>query len=186
MEAARTVEFRRFTGAELDRMVEVGIISEDEPLELLEGVLETVSPQSATHAWLLDVLEEGLRDAYGPSCIVRRQTPIDATEDSRPEPDLAVIVGPRDRYRSRHPAGPDTVFVVEIACSGLDRDHRKARIYARAGVPVYWIVDVDARRLEVHQQPGPDGYAVVSLLGEHQNARPPGTDLSWRVSDLLP
>ena len=66
-------------------------------------------------------------------------------------------------------------------------DHAKAAIYARAGVPEYWILDIAARRLEVHRQPTADGiYEVVTILAETQSISPPGVDVSWRISDLLP
>lgn len=186
MNVAHAVPTRRFTAAELDRMVEVGVIGEDEPLELLDGVLELMSPQSAEHAWLLDLVEHELREAYGPAFIVRGQKPLAATEDSRPEPDVAVLRGPLARYRGRHPSGADVVLVVEVAVSSLERDHRKAAIYARAGVPVCWILDVESRRLEVHTEPGPEGYGVVTLLSASRAVALPELERTLQIASLLP
>lgn len=186
MNIAATLPIRHFTADEVEQMVKVGILGEDEPLELIDGVLETVSPQSADHAWLLDVIEAELRTAYGGSRLVRSQRPIDATDSSRPEPDIAVVVGPISRYRGRHPSGADVILLVEVALSSLERDRRKAGVYGRAGVPVLWILDVEGRRLEVHTHPGPDGYGVVTLLAEGQQVQLPGLDKVWKVADLLP
>lgn len=186
MIALEDLPIRHFTVDEVDQMVEAGILDEDEPVELIDGVLEAVSPQSEDHAWLLDVIERALRNAYGPEDVVRTQRPLRTTDRSRPEPDIAVLAGPLERYHRRYPRCDETLLLVEVAISTLERDHRKARVYAEAGAPELWIVDVGARRLEIHTDPGPDGYGVVTLLAESKSVTPPGTTATWKISELLP
>ncbi len=186
MTAASVIATRRFTASEVDRMVEVGLLAEDEPLELIEGVLELMSPQSADHVWIKNYLLDLLRDAYGSGRAVYAQDPLAATEDSRPEPDIAVLRGPLASYRGRLPTGADVLLVIEVAVSSLERDHRKAPVYARAGVPVYWIVDVEGRRLEVHTEPSPEGYGVVTLLAERREVQLPELEVRWTVGAMLP
>lgn len=182
----RVIETRRFTAAELDRMVEVGIIDEDEPVELIEGALELMSPQSEEHAWLIDVLAHELRERYEPGAFVRDQKPLPLGEGTRPEPDIAVLRGPLSGYRGRRPSAADAILVVEIAVSSLERDHKKARIYAGAGVPVLWIVDVEGRRLEVHTEPTPEGYSVVTLLADSREVSLPEREGRLKVASFLP
>lgn len=83
--------------------------------------------------------------------------------------------------------GPDVRVRVEVSWSSADRDRRKADIYGRAGVPVYWRLDIEQRRLEVHRRPAADGtYTLVEVLDESQEVDVPGTAQTWRVLDLLP
>ncbi len=180
------LNLRRFTVAEVDRMIEVGLLDADEKLELLEGALELMSPQSADHSWVRNLVLEMLREAYGPRHAVYSQDPILAAADSRPEPDIAVLREPVSAYRGRLPTGADLLLVVEISLSSLERDHRKAAIYARAGVPVYWILDVVGRRLEVHTEPGPEGYGVVTLLAPTRSVQLPDREIRWEIASLLP
>jgi Putative restriction endonuclease len=116
-------------------MVEAGVIGPDEPLELLEGRLVLVSPQGPPHASLVGALAEKLRAAYGAGHAVREEKPLELP-DSLPGPDVAVVHGAQLDYAARHPNAGDALLVVEVAVTSQALDHEKARIYARAGVPV--------------------------------------------------
>lgn len=180
------LERRRFTVEEVARMVEAGVFDEGERVELIEGEFFVMSPQGTEHRTILTELGDRLRVAYGHIAHVQIQCPLHATLTSLPEPDLAVVRGaPRD-YLERHPRGADALLVVEVAKTSQSIDRIKARVYAAAGVPEYWIVDLAARRIEVHGEPGDGGYATVTALGEDVEIVPPGTSLCWRVADLLP
>ena len=111
------VRLRRWTREEYDRLVAVGVLGEDERVQLVEGEIVEMSPQSAAHATALCLAEEVLRRTFGEGFVVRVQLPLALGPDSEPEPDVAVVRGgPRD-YRDRHPAGQDTILVVELADS---------------------------------------------------------------------
>jgi Uma2 family endonuclease len=77
------------------------------------------------------------------------------TSDSEPEPDIAIVLGPLERYIDHHPHPSEIALVVEVAETSLIRDRRKARMYARAGIPHYWIVNLRDRCVEIYSQPEP-------------------------------
>jgi Uma2 family endonuclease len=144
---------RRFTVDEYHRMVDAGILHEDEHVELLEGIIVQMSPQKERHARVVERLTELLVTALAGRFRVRPQLPLTFV-DSEPEPDLAVIPLSTLAPPDDHPAS--ALLVVEVAASSLSHDRSvKTRVYARAGVPVYWIVDVTGRRVEVHTDPDP-------------------------------
>lgn len=180
------LERRRFTVEEVERMVDAGLLAEDEPIQLIEGEFIVMSPQGPEHSMSVGELAGRLHEAYRGIGHVRPQCPIHATDTSLPEPDLAVVRGvPRD-YGKRHPRGSDVLLVVEIAKTSQAIDRVKARVYAAASVPEYWIVDLVARRVDVHREPGAAGYGAVTAFDERAEISPPGTSLRWRVADLLP
>jgi Uma2 family endonuclease len=113
--------------------------------------------------------------------------PVVAGGDSLPEPDLAVFRAGEREFLQRHPRADESVLLVEISVSSLPVDRAKASICARAGAAEYWIVDVENRRLTVHQGAQSDGgYRLVRVLSEQDDITAPGTNESWRVSELLP
>ncbi|MCB9536958.1 MAG: Uma2 family endonuclease [Myxococcales bacterium] len=177
---------RRFTVDEVLNMIDAGILGEDEPLELIDGELIYVSPQGPPHASLTNNIRDDLFLAYGAGAHVREAKPIIAGDDSLPEPDVAVFRGHRDDYAGRHPRGDECLLAVEVAHTSHSADRAKAAVYAAAGVPVYWLVDLPARRLEVHGEPRPDGrYALVRVLAGDDRVSLPGLDVTWRVGDLF-
>jgi len=167
-------------------MVRAGILGEDDHVELIEGELLVMSPQDPPHAGAINRLTRRLVGAYGPGHLVRVQLPLHVSRHSLPEPDVVVARGDEAAFDARHPAGADAVLVVEASWSSRARDQRKAAIYARAGVPVYWRLDLETRQLEVHEQPGADGYARTTTLGEDDEVEAPGSAARWKVGDLLP
>ena len=114
--------------------------------------------------------------------------------DSEPEPDLAVVRGDVDDYDDHHPGPADVALVVEVARSSLADDRALAQTYGGGGIPVYWIVNVDARQLEVYAHPAPGAraggtYPPPTIMGETESvALTIGGQLVGRiaVADLLP
>lgn len=153
------VQVRPLRRVEYDVLVDQGMFGEDEPIQLLDGELVVLSPQKAPHAGIVEALTERLVPALVGRARVRVQLPLIAGEHSEPEPDIAIV--PADEPRDRHPAR--TLLVIEVAHETLRLDLvRKARIYAAAGVPVYWVIDVHHDVVHVHTDPTPDGYALVT------------------------
>jgi Uma2 family endonuclease len=141
----------RFTVGDYHRMLEAGILGEDDPVELLDGVIVEMSPQAAAHARIITRLTRLLVLSLGDSFDVRPQLPLTLDEQSEPEPDLAVVraelVPPGE-----HPH--HALLVVEVASSSLARDRTvKARLYARASIPEYWLVDAERECIEVYRDP---------------------------------
>src|SRR5262249_50725819 len=150
---------RRWTRKEYDRLIEQGFLHEDEPVELVDGQLMVSEPQGSQHAAGVSLVARALGRAIGLGWYVMVQLPLALDPDSEPEPDVAVVQGePRD-YRDEHPSRP--VLVVEVADSSLSFDRQnKGSLYARAGVPDYWIVNLIDRVLEVHRAPTPASDAL--------------------------
>jgi Uma2 family endonuclease len=131
-------ELRPLRRAEYERLVEAGCF-EDERIELLAGVLVAKEPQSAFHAELVDRLAETLHLHTRGRGRVRVQSPLAVTDESEPEPDIAIV--PEGDYRTAHPT--KAFLIIEIAGSSSNRDRTlKAAIYARGDVQEYWVVDL--------------------------------------------
>ncbi len=134
-------------------MIDRGILGPDDPVELLEGVLVQKMPKNPPHTIANRKSQEALQRAIPPGWWVRVQDPITLT-DSEPEPDLAIVRGHWDDYAGGHPGPPNVGLVIEIADATLVRDTvLKRHIYATAGIPWYWVVDLNNRRVEVYSQP---------------------------------
>jgi len=128
----------RMTRARYDAMVANGALEEDEPIELLDGLLIVREPEGGRHAVIVGRVRRALEAAFGQGCYVREDKPF--ALDDMSEPDVVVVRGPDSRYIDQHPS--KQLLVVEVAESSLNRDRTfKARLYARAGVADYWIVN---------------------------------------------
>jgi Uma2 family endonuclease len=150
------------------RMAEAGILGEDDPVELLEGLLVTKMTKNPPHIIATELLQQALTRVVPAGYFCSMQNPISMPDDdSEPEPDAKVVRGhPRD-YRGRKPGPADVVLVIEVSDTSYPDDLRKRVVYARAGIPAYWIIDLNASRLEVYSAPtgpgpGPGGSASYS------------------------
>lgn len=170
---------------EVERMVGAGIIAEDEPLELLEGVLVVVNPQGPVHAGGIARIRAQLEALLPAAWIVREEKPLAVSDLSLPEPDLAVVPRRDDFYIHRHPESGEAALVIEVAKTSLDLDRGKAEIYARGGVPRYWIVDVEGERIECYSEPRAEGrYVTTRVLESGDDVETPWGPLA--VDRLLP
>jgi Uma2 family endonuclease len=150
----------RFDVDTYNNMVELGAL-EGQSVELLEGLLvDKMSPQSPGHAAVIKRLADRLSDAPASLSI---QLPLEVRPDSVPEPDLALMT--EERMPDRHPRSALLVVEVAVSSHGVDRG-AKAELYASAGVPVYWLVDVPGRTVEVRTEPCPDGYRRCEVFRE--------------------
>ena len=140
--------------ADYERMLAAGIIPE--ATELIDGTVVDKVTKSPDHNYFADALYEALRRILPPGTIIRSEKTL-THGNSGVEPDIMVVEGPLSRYRSANPA--TALLVVEVAKTSLNFDRAKARIYALAGVPIYWIVDLDNERVEVHENPKGDRYS---------------------------
>jgi len=138
----------RITVHEYHRMAEVGVLAPDARVELIEGEIVDMAPIGTVHSSVVDQLTWLLTQAVGRLGIARIRGAIRLSQITEPEPDVAVLKPRADFYRHEHPAGPDTLLVIEVSDSTLryDRDV-KVPLYARQGVPEVWIVDLQHGRL---------------------------------------
>jgi Uma2 family endonuclease len=184
---------RRWTRAEYERLVDLGVFDEDERIELLGGHLMVSEPQGSRHGVAIELADSALRAAFGPGWRVRMQLPIALDESSEPEPDLTVVAGDPRASRDHYPSRPALVLEVAEATLRFDRE-TKGALYARAGLPEYWIVNLVDRVLEVYRDPtatpgtpGGPRYATVLVRDAAGIAAPlaaPAARIA--VADLLP
>jgi len=143
-------------------MIEAGVLQQEDRVELLNGVMIEMSPQDERHVRAMVVLNaalvRGLPDAFQ----VRPQAPLTFLPDNEPEPDLAVV-RESDLLEDQHPSA--AVVVIEVSGSSLRKDRRvKSAIYARAGVPEYWIVNLVDSAVEVHRDPDASAARYQTLV----------------------
>lgn len=175
---------RRLTREEYERLVEEGFFAPDARIELIHGRLVEMAPQTTFHSVGVNLAQVVLGRVFGEGFAVRVQLPLAIDPDSEPEPDVAVVPGhPRD-YTYSHPTS--AVLVVEVAESSMKIDREKAEIYAQAGVPEYWILDLRGRQLEVHRNPENGAYASKTVLREPDFVSPLSRDERIAIADLLP
>ena len=157
-------------------MMEAGILKDGDPIELLEGLLVRKMTIHPPHAACVDTLSGVLRNMLPTGWYIRHQQPL-ATSDSEPEPDISVVQGTPSDYEDAHPNAADVALVIEVADQSLQRDRTtKRRIYARAGVRVYWIVNLIERQIEVCSDPTngkgsrkPASYRSINVFTESQD-----------------
>jgi Uma2 family endonuclease len=144
---------KRFTVEQYHTFIQAGVFHPEERLELLEGWIVFKVTHNPLHDATVDQVQEAIRDRLSKDWRIRVQSAI-TTPDSEPEPDVVVARGPASRYSNNHPGGADIALVVEVADSSLHRDRvEKGPIYARAGVPEYWIVNLPESVVEVYSHP---------------------------------
>jgi len=193
MKQAERAGLHRWTRREYAQLIDHGLLDEDDPVELLDGLLLVKEPQHSRHRTAVLLVARAVERAFGDGWFVQTQSPIILDDRSEPEPDACVVRGsPRD-YVDAHPTRP--ALVVEVAQSGLRLARgRKASAYARARIADYWIINLIDRALEVHREParpGPAlrhwGYAAIVTLGADAIITPlAAPPAGIRVADLLP
>jgi Uma2 family endonuclease len=176
---------KRFTRSEVEQMLEAGLFA-GQRFELIDGDLIDKMGQNPPHATAIELCMEQLVRIFGVR-LVRVQLPMEASgldrERSVPEPDLAVLVERKPDFARRHPNGSELKLLVEVSDTTVRYDSTTKRdLYARAGVPEYWVLDLTNRRALVHRQldPNKSEYANIQSYGETETVS--GID----VSAILP
>lgn len=187
------VETRRFSRIEYEKMIELGVFQPGEAIELLGGHLIVAEPQGAAHYTAIVKAARSLQAAFGPAWYVRSQGPIGLDDESEPEPDVAVVPGSVEDYGRAHPSR--VALIIEVAETSLAVDRQyKGSLYARAGVPEYWILNLIDRVLEVYREPQSDSAAAFGWRYTRDDTLDPAVRVtplaapasSILVSQLLP
>jgi Uma2 family endonuclease len=184
--AVANIEAHRWTRDEYERMAEAGFFPPEARVELIDGIVYDMTPQSSFHSVGILAVQEFLRGTFSPGHYIRVQMPLALDGASQPEPDLAVVTGSFADHAHAHPA--TAVLVAEVADRSLLHDRqRKLPLYARAGIPEFWLLLVKERALEVYRDPVDGEYQtrIVLRIGDliSPEARP---DASLAVADLFP
>jgi Uma2 family endonuclease len=167
-------------------MGEAGILTEDDPVELIHGQIVKMSPENSPHRICIAKVNQLFVEAFsGMDCFVQPQSTLPLDAHNAPEPDLAVLRGTPDALMEGE---LPVVLAVEVADSSLERDRDiKQALYAEAGIPVYWIVNLQARTVEVYTEPEAGRYRERTTREEDETVSLPGdTDATISVHSLLP
>ena len=178
---------RRFTVDEYQRMGQVGILGEDDRLELLEGEIVEMAPIGSRHQAAVDRLTRLFSDRVADAAMVRVQGPVDLGGDSEPQPDVILLRRRDDFYQFAHPGPDDVLLLVEVSDTSTEYDREvKLPLYARHGIAEVWLVGLGAEAIEVYRSPTDQGYQQVSKSVRGQGLSPealPGLELA--VKDIL-
>ncbi len=163
----------RFTVDEYYRMAKAGILDEDSRVELIEGQIVDTPPIGAGHADAVDEFAEVFVLRFSDVARVRSQNPIRLDTYNEPQPDVALLRRPAERYRTTHPTPEDVLLMVQVADSTLAEDRAvKMPLYARFGIREAWLVDIPHSVVHVYRDPAPDGYGVVQTLRRGDRVAP--------------
>lgn len=178
---------RRFTVEEYHTMIETGILTEQDRVQLIEGAILQLPSISPTHAAHVRNNASLLRSADSDRVGVRVQNPIQLPPGSEPEPDIALVEPRDDFYRDAHPTADDIYLLVEVADTSLELDREtKIPLYGRHGIPAVWLVDLEHRRLELYEEPVDGEYTVIRRPPADREIRVPGfDDLSVTAGECL-
>ncbi|HEV2740073.1 MAG TPA: Uma2 family endonuclease [Candidatus Elarobacter sp.] len=161
----RDIRIRPITVAQYHRMLDVGIVYEREPVELLDGQLIAMPPEGPLHRSAVMALNELLVQRFAGRAMVCPGNPLELDDTSEPQPDLTLVHRHDDWYKSAHPRSPEVFLVIEVSLSTLAYDRgRKLRAYARSGIAELWIVNLVHRQVEVYTEPHELGYAGKLVL----------------------
>ena len=155
------------------QMIEQGILTSNDKIELLEGDLIKMSAVGPRHAACVDRLSEILRTAFGIAITLRHQNPVELSKVSEPEPDITILRRREDFYAQTHPSPDDVLLLIEISESTLKKDRGiKLSAYAKAEILEYWIVNLQDDIIEVYTNPTDNSYQTVRLVHRHETLSP--------------
>lgn len=182
-----SLAIRRFTVEELDRMAAVGILREDDRVELLDGQIVEMTPIGVLHAACVTRLGALLGPPTHGHSTLRSQCPLVLFDDQAPQPDVALVRYRPDGYQHAHPRPADAFLVIEVADTSVEADRaKKIPLYARAGVREAWLVNLPAECIEMYRHPEGDRYADERTARRGEIIAPLGfPDLQLLVSEIL-
>lgn len=179
---------RLFTANEYQTLADIGVLGEDERVELIEGRIVRMAAKNVNHAIATKRATRLFIRLLGDQVIVGVQDPILLNDYSEPEPDIVLVKPPDERYLANHPTPQDIFLVLEIAESSLayDRDV-KCPLFAQNGIVQFCLLNLQTRELEDYREPGPNGYrSKRTFTAEQSFTLVVFPDLSIHVNDLLP
>ncbi|MBV9386862.1 MAG: Uma2 family endonuclease [Chroococcidiopsidaceae cyanobacterium CP_BM_ER_R8_30] len=145
---------RLFTVDEYCRMSDLGILSSEERTELIDGEVIAMAAQNPPHVTCTQLAYDYLSDLLKQKAFVRIQAPLWLSARSLPEPDIAIVRPPRERYYESHPRAEDVFWLIEVSDATLQYDlNKKSKLYAKANIQEYWVIDAVGRQIYMHQNP---------------------------------
>lgn len=178
---------KKFTVHQYHQMIETGILTDRDRVELFKGEIIEMSPVGRRHAACVDRLTELFILRLASKAIVRTQNPIRLSDDSEPQPDLAILRRRDDFYAAGHPQPQDIFLVVEVADTTIDFDREiKIPTYAQEGISEVWLIDLNAQVIEVFQTPTVQGYQNIQRFQSGQILTTPNfSEIQISVDEIL-
>ena len=178
---------RAFTVDEYYRMADAGILTEDDRVELIEGEIVQMTPIGSPHAGCVSRLNEALLLRLRKRAVVHVQNPLRLNEYSEPEPDIALHKRRNDFYAESHPGPEDVLLIIEVADASVRYDREvKIPLYAKAGIPEVWLVDLPKKTVEVYRNPAESGYEEIRISRKGDTLSPTAlSELEIRVEEIL-
>ncbi len=187
MYTAMQLSTRLFTTDEYERMIEAGVLTENDRVELIEGEIVNMAAKGSRHSACVTRINVLFFHHVGQSAIIRIQDPIRLGNSSEPEPDIALVQPRDDLYAGSHPVPGDVLLVVEVSDTTLAYDHGlKLALYAREGIPEVWVVNLPDEIVEVYAQPKSGKYYEVREARRGETIEAQGVaGLAVGVDDIL-
>ena len=179
----------RLTVDEYDRIITSGSLNDPKRVELIDGYMVTKTAKSPEHSFSTKEALKALDRLLPPGWTSRKEEPVRIAPYDEPEPDISVVRGYDADFRHRLPEVADVGLVVEVTGTDVSADRLQGNLYGRAGIPVYWIVNLIDRQIEVYTDPGPTGYASRNDFVSGQQAPVVIDGVRQRqisVDDILP
>jgi Uma2 family endonuclease len=178
---------RKFTVEQYHKMVESGILTEDDRVELIGGEIIEMSPIGTKHAACVNRLVNLLVLLLGKRAILAAQNPVALNENSEPQPDVALLKPRDDFYATAHPQPQDILLLIEVADSTVVYDREvKIPLYAEANIIEVWLVDINEQVVEVYQQPTAAGYQFMQKFASGESLSIPGfPDVNISVDEIF-
>jgi len=179
--------YRLFTVDEFERMVEVGILREDERIELIRGEIVRMAPIGKRHNECVDLLNEIIGEQLRKTVRLRIQGSISLQQRVQPQPDVLVLRRPAESYGTVAATAADVLLLIEVSDRTLDYDRTvKRSLYAQAGIPEYWIVNLNDNRVEIYSQPIGSTYQQARIATPSESITPALLpDLTLQVADII-
>lgn len=155
---------RRFSVEEYYRLAEIGILGREDKVELINGEIVKMSPIGPRYAGVVNQLSHLLREMEGWTYVLAVQNPVRLSSYSEPEPDISVLKSQADFYKSGHPTPDDVILLVEVSDTTFEYDSKiKLPLYAKKGIPEYWMIDLERDRILVHTNPQGSAYQTQHI-----------------------
>jgi Uma2 family endonuclease len=161
---------RKFTVDQYHKMADVGILTEDDRVELIKGEIIEMSPIGLKHAATVKRLNRSFQQKLGNKAIISVQDPIQLNDNSEPQPDIALLKLRADFYETQAPTPEDILLIVEVADTTFNYDRDiKIPLYAENGILEVWLIDTNHQFITIYRQPNKEGYQIIQTSKKIQN-----------------
>ena len=177
---------KSFTVEEYHQLAEVGILKPTDRVELINGDIITMTPIKSPHAGMVNRLSRIMNNLLNGQATICPQNPITIRDNSEPEPNVVIAHYRDDDYESNHPTPENIYLLIEVSDTTLEKDREvKHPLYASAGIPEYWIINLIDRQIEIHRQPKNGEYHYKLIISEPGEIKCNSIDFSVDYTDIF-